>query len=230
MDTRVFVLKLFRSLRRNGLRFTLREGLNVIKATRETDDFDVKYGTDTGSLVPLWKFTIRSANARFATAYLPIDEKALVDAIGVLPDDPRALTFIDLGCGKGRALIVAANMGFKQVIGVEFAHELAETAKKNLEILGITNAVVEHADAAEYDFPSGGIVVFLFNPFYEEVMQKVIANLKRSLPKKVYVIYVNPTCAELFDSCDFLARLNSDKEIPDIQIWSATTPLQAIKH
>ena len=224
MDTRLFVLRLFRSLRRNGLRFTLREGLNVIKPARETNDFDVKYGTDTGGLVPLWNFTIHSPNARFATAYLPIDEKALVDAISVLPDDPRTLTFIDLGCGKGRALLVAANLGFMQVIGVEFAHELAETAKRNLDILGITNAVVEHADAAEYDFPSGGIVVYLNNPFHKEVMQKVIVNLKRSLPKKVYVIYGNPTCASLFDSCDFLVRLNPLKELPDIQIWSATTP------
>ena len=148
-----------------------------------------------------------------------------MDAISVLPDDPRTFTFIDLGCGKGRALLVAANLGFKQVIGVEFVHELAETAKKNLDILGITNAVVELADAAEYYFPGGGIVVYLNNPFSGEVMEKVIVNLKRSLPKKVYVIYTNPTCAALFDSCDFLARLNSPKEIPDLQIWRATTPL-----
>jgi SAM-dependent methyltransferase len=147
------------------------------------------------------------------------------NGISALPDDPRTLTFIDLGCGKGRALLVAAKLGFKQVIGVEFAHELAETAKKNLEILGITNAVVEHADAAEYHFPSGDIVVYLYNPFHKEVLQKVIENLKRSLPKKVYVIYGIPACAALFDSCDFLARLNLPNELPDMQIWSAITPL-----
>jgi SAM-dependent methyltransferase len=225
MDIRLFVLKLFRSLRKNGLRFTLREGLRVIKLTRETSDFDVKYGTDTGGLVQLWNFTIRSPNARFASAYQAIDEQALVDAISVLPDDPRTLTFIDLGCGKGRALLVAANLGFKQVIGVEFAHELAETAKKNLDILGITNAVVQQADAVDYHFPSGGIVVYLNNPFYQEVMQKVIANLKRSLPKKLYVIYCTPRCAALFDSCGFLTRLIPPKRISNIQIWSATTPV-----
>jgi SAM-dependent methyltransferase len=226
MDTRVFVLKLFRSLRRNGLRFTLREGLWAIKKpTRESNEFDVKYGTDTGGLVQLWHFKIRSPNARYATAYIATEEQALVDAISALPDDPRTLTFIDLGCGKGRALLVAAKLGFKQVIGVEFAHELAETAKKNLEILGITNAVVEHADAAEYHFPSGDIVVYLYNPFHKEVLQKVIENLKRSLPKKVYVIYGIPACAALFDSCDFLARLNLPNELPDMQIWSAITPL-----
>ncbi len=91
------------------------------------DSFDLRHGTDTGGIEPLWKFHIRSSNRSFGFCYQPTDEKELVDAVNFLSEDLRAFTFVDLGCGKGRALLVASNLGFEQVIGVEFARELNET-------------------------------------------------------------------------------------------------------
>ena len=67
--------------------------------------------------------------------------------------------------------MLASSLGFKQVIGVEFAQELVEIA--NLAKMKVTSAIVEHLDAAEYRFPDRDLVVFLNNPFLK-VMEKVL--------------------------------------------------------
>lgn len=224
MDLQLLVVKAVRRLQQVGLRATLREGSRLLRRQRTTDDgFDLKYGTDTAGLVKLWNFKVNSPNARFGVGYQTIDEQAIIDAIKAIPEDLHALTFIDIGCGKGKALLVAANLGFKRVIGVEFVHELAEIAKTNLEKMGIANAVVVQTDAAKYRFPNSDMVVYFFNPFQQEVMKQVIANLRESLTKKLYVIYATPMYAVLFDATGFLTRLGCPPGRPDIQIWSATT-------
>ena len=67
---------------------------------------------------------------------------------------PRSASFVDLGCGKSRPLIVAAAMGFKTVIGVEFVRELVEVAREDLRKTR-SNARVVCADAAWYELPVG---------------------------------------------------------------------------
>jgi SAM-dependent methyltransferase len=224
MDFQLAAVKIFRRLRRAGLAATLREGMGWLDRLRrgsKPDEFDLKHGTDTGGQVPLWKLRISSANARFGAAYQTVDEQALVDAIGVLNADPRSFTFIDLGCGKGRALLIAAKLGFTQIVGVEFASELAAIAKKNLATMEVANAVVVEGDAAQYHFPTCNLVVYLFNPFSLEVMEKVVANMGNATRNKLYVIYAAPRCAALFDSCTFLTPIGCPPGREDIRIWSA---------
>jgi len=223
VDFKLLVVKAARRVRRIGLQATLREVVWFLKHRHTSDGFDLRHGTDTGGFLPLWNFKISSPNARYGVAYQSIGEEALLDAIGALREDPHFLTFVDLGCGKGRALLVAASLGFKQVIGVEFAQELAEIAKENVTRLRIANAVVVQTDAAKYRFPNTDMVLYLFNPFSEEVMQKVIENLKGCVTRKLYVIYVVPVCAGLFDACGFLTRLSCPPGRMDILIWSGAT-------
>lgn len=222
MDVQLLVVKIAQKLRQDGLRATFSKAFAYVTRSRTADDFDVKHGTDTGGFEPLWKFQISSPNRRFGFSYQATDEKELADAVNFLHEDPQNLTFIDLGCGKGRALLGAANLGFKQVIGVEFAHELAEIARKNLAKMRIASAVVVQTDAAEYRFPNSDMVVYLYNPFLQEVMQKVVANLRESLSGKLYVIYKVPKCAAIFDTSGFLTRLGSPPARAYIQIWKAT--------
>ena len=104
------------------------------------------------------------------------------------------------------------------MIGVEFAGELVEVARTNLAKRQIANAVVSHVDAADYDFPDSNLVVYLYNPFSQEVLRKVVANLKAGCSKRLYVIYKG---AEIFDSSSFLRRFGSSPTALHIQIWSA---------
>ena len=231
MNFSLLVVKSLRRLRKDGVRSTLRELIGRLRHCDTADGFDLKYGTDTGGTIALWNVKINSPNAVFGVWYQATGEDELAEAVSFLDDHPQNLTFIDLGCGKGRALLVAARLGFKQVIGVEFAHELAGNARKNLGVMRIPNAAVVEADAAEYRFPDSDMVVYLYNPFSKEVMEKVLENLRESLGKRLYVIYKNPDldCAEIFDKSGFLIRMGAPPTRPYIQIWKAASSVPELE-
>lgn len=218
---RLLASKFVVALRREGLGATLRKGLRHLSRGRRPDEFDLRRGTDTGGLEPLWRLKIRSPNAQYGVRYQATDERELVEAINFLEVEPHKLTFIDLGCGKGRALLVASEIGFGEVVGVEFASELVDIATANLAKMRITEARVVHADAGDFEFPTTDMVVYLYNPFSKEVLQRVLANLQKCGCAARYVIYKAPRCAELLDLCGFLSRVGCPPGITDLQIWRA---------
>lgn len=206
--------KTARKLRAKGVFATLaRAGeilfskiVQITKVSQEPqrDAFDLARGTDTSGIVPLWKLIIKSPNARYGVNYEATSENAIKDAIRFLNVDPSHTVFVDLGCGKGRPLIVAAELHFREIIGVEFATELVETARANLKHLGI-GASVHHCDAAEFDFPAKPLVVFLYNPFGAEVLAKVVERLRGH---DFDIIYYNPQHAEILDRANFLQKID----------------------
>ena len=222
MNLQMATQAVLRNLRENGLRTTLRKATEVFvkPASEPFDDFDVKNGTDTSGFVPLWKLSIASKNVRFCKGYRPTEQWELEAAVKTLDEDITSFTFVDLGCGKGRAVLIAARLGFRRAIGVEFAAELADIARKNIQNMGLANASIVHGDATEFAFPEGDLVVFLFNPFGPELMAKVAANLERRRQGKLYVIYARPCFAHLFDASRAIKRLGTAaaRVIPTI-IW-----------
>ena len=114
--------------------------------------------------------------------------------------DFGAFTFIDLGSGKGRTLLMASDYPFRRIVGVELLPALHRAAQENLgkyrserQKCFAIEAIC--GDAAEFAFPVEPTVLFLFNPFPESGLRRVIANLERSLreqPRVVYVLYHNP--------------------------------------
>jgi SAM-dependent methyltransferase len=212
-----------KSLRDRGVWGTLRRTTEYLVKKRVLDEFDIKNGTDTSGIEALWRFSISSPNAKFGGRYHASEEWELVGALKALDEDLGSFTFVDLGCGKGRSLLIAARMGFRRVVGVEFATELAATARKNIQIAGITNATVVDGDAVEFSLPEGNLVVFLFNPFRSAVLHKVVSNLAQPRVGKLYAIYSNPVCAEAFDDCQVLRRVGSapGRWLPTI-IWKLT--------
>lgn len=159
--------------------------------------FDARLGTETGGTVPLFRLDIDSPNVAYGRHYTPTPSEGVHNAIRALPENLADFTFIDLGCGKGRVLLIAADYGFKEVIGVEFARELVDIARTNCQ--GVQRVKVVVGDAATFEFPSGQLVVYMFNPFGSPVMDAVIRNLLQH-QGLVYVVYYNPLCERLFDS------------------------------
>jgi SAM-dependent methyltransferase len=176
-----------------AVRQVLKQGVRRLDPAQ--DDFDIRYGTDTGGLVNLWKYRIESPNAKYGVSYGSTSERHIEVLLSPLP---RAASFVDLGCGKGRPLIVAAAMGFRTVIGVEFVRELVVVARENL-CKTRTNAMVVCADAACYEFPTGPLVVYLYNPFNAAVVSSVVQRL-RLHKGELWVVYVNPEHGGLFES------------------------------
>jgi SAM-dependent methyltransferase len=219
MNVQLLTRKLMRTLRDDGVAAACRRVVAHLGQRPVVADFDRRHGTDTGGLEPLWKLSIGSPNARYGERYEATDEHELVAALEFLGEDLRGFTFIDLGCGKGRTLLVAARMGFAQVIGVEFARELAEIATGNLHRLQAANASVLHADAADFVFPHGNLVLYLYNPFSEQVLQQVMSRLRAADAGRRYVIYKRPRCAAVLDTSDFLERHGHPPTAAQMEIW-----------
>ncbi|MDR1728178.1 MAG: class I SAM-dependent methyltransferase [Acidobacteriota bacterium] len=140
--------------------------------------------------------------------YVPVRVAGAHVALRDLPiKDMSGYLFLDMGSGKGRMLFVAAEYPFRKVQGVEYETELHELAKANIRTYrhkrrrcgGIESVL---ANAAEFDFPDGDLVVYLFNPFGEQVMAKMLANLKAAIqrtPRHVVVLLMYPELSYMFE-------------------------------
>jgi len=142
--------------------------------------------------------------------------------------------FVDLGCGRGRALIQAAELGFKKVIGVEFAEELYVSALQN--ILKVTNLFkdtsfeVLHEDATTYLIPDEADTFFLYNPFNAHGLNKVLDNLEKSLKKAtrdVYLVYMIPIHEECIEHRGFkkIVEIKKRKKLEAVVYKKHSQPL-----
>ncbi len=121
---------------------------------------------------------------------------------------PSHGTFVDIGCGKGRACMLAVVHGFDDVTGVDYSPGLCRVAERNLDLLRArTNrrftSSIRAMDAADYAFAPGDTVVYLFNPFDAGVLSAVMARLRRSLathPREVWIVYQNPLWREAVET------------------------------
>lgn len=138
--------------------------------------------------------------------YLPVRARNLRAALRSLPiKRAEEYSFIDLGSGKGKSVFVAAELPFRKVIGVEYSAALYQAAQANAQSFrgssrGCQHIEMVHADAAEYRFPAGNLVVYYFNPFGPEVMGRTLANLKAALTEEkrhVVVLLLWPEQAAL---------------------------------
>jgi len=94
--------------------------------------FDSLFGVQTRQIVPLSQLTVSSPNVVQRIQHAPTRPRVLRSLLGRLDVDYTQFVFIDLGCGKGRAVLVAAEFPFKKIIGVEFAAELVRHARENV--------------------------------------------------------------------------------------------------
>ena len=220
-------MRLRRSLARRGALGTLRlagwhavaPARGLVLAVRERR-FDRRYGVDTRGTVSVCAGSIHEDSFKYAGAS-PAHFRAVVAS---LPTKPASLTFVDVGCGKGRTFVLAAEAGFARLVGVELNPDLAAVARRNLAALGI-HAEVVAGDAAQFVFPDEPLFVFLFNPFGEATLQAVLEQLRRSRtdsshPDPVFLGYQNPIHRDRVAAAGFLALA----EGKDWALFAATRP------
>lgn len=163
-----------------------------------------KYGIDTTGFDRLKSLKQLGIDISQSTIYMPVAYKMLE----ILFNKIRLRNykhFLDIGCGKGRALCVAAYFGVEKITGIDFYPELCRQAQENLklvkEIIPEIRYEVCVTDARSYDIPADTDCLFFFNPFNETVMQtlagKIVINLKQH-PRKLTVLYVNPLHKDVF--------------------------------
>jgi len=168
--------------------------------------YDATYGFDTYSWVPVDKLDVSDSQKKHAVLYQAtrvIPLRRLFKKLNI----PKDCSFIDIGCGKGRVLLLAAEYGFEEVKGVEFSSHLTEIANKNIatykaQFSSITFFDVINIDAADYKFDNIEDVFFLYNPFDEVILKKVLDNICESLKqynRRVWMIYANAVHRELIE-------------------------------
>jgi SAM-dependent methyltransferase len=179
-------------------------------------DFDRRFGVSTSGKIPLSALDIDSDNRAAGTRYEPTAPTAFSEMMAALPQKiiPRA-TFIDIGCGTGRVLLMAAERGFRKIIGIDFAADLCLIARGNVEQYrrcsnNSAAICIEQKDACTYDIPNQPGVLFLYNPFNESVMRCLVANVERSLsqhPREFYVVYHMPLWNKVWDASPIFSKL-----------------------
>jgi SAM-dependent methyltransferase len=124
----------------------------------------------------------------------------MLRGIRVTSDD----VFIDIGCGKGQAVFVAAHFPFDRVVGVDLSADLISIARRNLDPsrhrFACPRIDLVAADAAAFTFPSDVNTCFLYNPFPRPIMERVVANIETSLsahPRRMRVFYLNAVDGDL---------------------------------
>jgi hypothetical protein len=177
-------------------------------------DFDWDYRVDTTEANVSLLTQLRGVFA--GSQYQPADPGLFAESMAALPIEFPSYVFIDAGSGKGRALLMACQYPFRQVIGIEVVPELHTIAQRNLsqrasELRVCENAESRLGDAVDFPWPPEPTVLFLFNPFPEWVLESMTARLGESLrehPRKVWVIYHNPALEHVLAKSGFLKRVS----------------------
>jgi SAM-dependent methyltransferase len=221
-------VEVWRLARANGLRGSgefLWRNLRLMLAIRLNRRFDQHFNVETAGNIPNTYLDVVGPNREHGHYFLSSPIATCRAMLRSLPagEELSEFTFVDLGSGKGRALLLAAaEYDFKRVIGVEYATTLHEAAVRNIRTYrgprrcGDIESVC--ADATMFQFPEDPLVAYLLSPFDDTIFVQVLANLRASYnakPRKMYVIYGGPQVAAtlqtltLFAQAEFLRPLAS---------------------
>ena len=168
--------------------------------------FDAEHGVDTGGFLSWRELRSGEASDAYISGYfgtMPSIGRRLIGCV----EQPERYTFVDVGCGKGRVLILASEQPFARIVGVEIAGALVAVARANVAAIGDRfpgrrPIEIVHDDAGRVEWPSGPLVLFLYQPFERPVMRALLGRVAASLsasPRPVVIIYLHPTLATMID-------------------------------
>jgi hypothetical protein len=164
-------------------------------------EYDWDFRVDTTGATVGWRDRLLG---HFHSPYQPTDpalfHEILTSLMSSAKIDFREFTFIDIGSGKGRALLMAADYPFRRIVGIELLPDLHRVAKENVskykndsqQCFAIDCLL---GDASAFTFPPEPTVLYLFNPLPESGLARMIGNLEGSLrqhPRPMFVLYHNP--------------------------------------
>jgi len=177
-------------------------------------DWDFRVNTTSGAVG--WRDRLLGV---LHSPYQPTEPGLFHEILDALAEraklDFAGFTFVDLGSGKGRTLLMASDYPFRRIVGVELLPALDEIAQHNLAAYKNDSQkcfALESicADGTSFPFPEGPLVIYLFNPFPETGLRRAIANLRQNLtakPRAAYVLYHNPQLEHVLTGSGFLSKI-----------------------
>lgn len=177
----------------------MRGFINAIKLIKAEGPNEKKYGINTSS--------IKKSNSDEFFHYQGAGYLVLYRIFELVTPHTKLFDFVDIGCGKGRPAFVAESYGYEKLTGIELDKELAEAARENLKHYSLKrkSSTIEFitANALEYNYKNKPTVYFLFNPFNEEVLKKVLARITLSTNSETWFVYMNPKYKDAFTKDKF---------------------------
>lgn len=178
--------------------------------------FDSRFGVNTGGIIERDQLDISENQKKQAIQYQGTPTINLGLALSKLPIDYQDFVFIDIGAGKGRAVIMAARFPFKGIIGVELSENLHKQCEKNIsslkkEKLNCLNIKAVHQEATIFQFPGEPLIIYFFQPFSEKVFQRVLKNIERSLElnsREIIIMYYHPGFNNMIGEPEFLDKID----------------------
>lgn len=182
-----------------------------IRFHERRERFDETYGTETNGIVGLAEIDGIGPHLEEASHYLPTRKREFERMMATVGEiDHSEHVFVDLGCGKGRIVLLAAAQPYKKVIGVDFSPTFIRQSKENLERYTGPVAAREiellAIDAMDFVVPPENLVVFMFSPFgppvFDAVMRNLVASTKQR-KQKITIVYYSPDYDDLVREAGF---------------------------
>jgi SAM-dependent methyltransferase len=200
------------------LRKSLQPASRTFDAAKEfvqVHPFDRQFGVDTSELIAAEDLASGKQKDLFNAGYFGVAPSVLRQIIDRLQLDFEDYTFVDLGSGKGRALLIASEYPFRAIAGVELSPKLHAIAVDNIaRCRGLAqrcrNVRSIEGDATEFIFPSGPLVIYLWNPFEAPVFASVLVNLEAALtrePRPIFIVYIQPDLESMLEGSKFWHKL-----------------------
>jgi hypothetical protein len=182
--------------------------------------FDARFGTDTAA--PFFG----SDHKPGAYFYVATTASLIYEILTSLALPPDTFAFVDMGSGKGRALLVASEFAFARIVGIELSAHLHRTAQENIKRYSppsqqCTAFELHCMNVVDYAYGPEPVVLFLFDPFDRATLRSVVANLEASLganPRDAYVVYIYPQFEDVLQASSVLRRVREGG--PPWRPWS----------
>lgn len=227
------------SIRLIGLGMTLRYLLIWLLSYKPFADrsFDKRHRTDTDGMVPTRDLDINDAATKWqSNLYLGSPARVTRRIIAGLHIEPREFTFVDYGSGKGRALFVAAEQPFRQVIGVEISAALHAVATRNLEhytgSADVSRIRLWCGNALDFELPEGNLVLHMYHPVGPDVLRQlltVICTQAGPEPRRILIPYLFSigVAKAVFREFPQLKRVRDELCVNNLYRWTLYEKLTA---
>lgn len=229
MGASSLVNRFHRALRKHGPRHTLR--LIGKRVHREffpppipTHPFDLRHGVETSGLLFADQLISGHAHDDHINAYWGTPPSGFCGVLDqwqqTLAGTPYSIadyTFLDIGSGKGRAVMLASDAPFRRIVGVELNPELTSIAESNLVLWktsphACTDITVLNVDALAAPIPDSPTVLYIYNSFNLYVMLPLLERLgalARVRATPIDLIYAAPQQAALVDAAAGISLLGA---------------------
>jgi SAM-dependent methyltransferase len=180
-------------------------------------EYDWEHRVNTTSGTVGWRARLLGM---FHSPYQATDPALFREMMASLPIEFDPFTFVDLGSGKGRTLLMASEYPFRRIVGVELIAELHRAAEENIRAYHSTTERCNRietllGDAREFEFPEEPLVLYLFNPLPERALSEVLQRLEKSLarvPRPAWVVYHNPLLERVLSGSTGLTKMGGTQQ------------------